>query len=215
MKKLILALVLFLPLLSLTNQTKKTTITMIHKGYTTIYDTTLDYPVMVEWWETKNRDKCDNPIPRKDQFQADPMLPNNTDLMKDYVGSGYDRGHLCPAASNQCSGDEMLKECFYFSNMMPQPHTLNAGSWKTLETLTRNIAIEKDSVHVWCGGVGCVKTFGPHHVAVPEKCWKVIYIKKTKEYMAYIFPNTTDKFDLEKLKVKKEDVEKLTNFKFN
>jgi endonuclease G len=215
MKKLLLFLLLFLPLLSLTTQTKKTTITMIHKGYTTIYDTTLDYPVMVEWWETKNRDKCDNPLPRKDQFQPDPMLPKQTDLMKDYVGSGYDRGHLCPAASNQCSGDEMLKECFYFSNMMPQPHTLNAGSWKTLETLTRTIAIEKDSVHVWCGGVGKIKTFGPHHVAVPEKCWKVIYIKKTKEYMAYIFPNTTEKIDLEKLKVKKEEVEKLTNFKFN
>ena len=32
--------------------------------------------------------------------------------------------------------------------------------------------------------------------------------------MAYIFPNTTEKIDLEKLKVKKEDVEKLTGFTF-
>jgi DNA/RNA endonuclease G (NUC1) len=51
---------------------------------------------------------------------------------------------------------------------------------------------------------------------IPTKCWKVIYIKKTKTYEYYIFNNTPDKpVGLDKWKVKKEEVEKLTGFKFN
>lgn len=190
------------------------TIRLKHTNYTSVYSKSLNYPVLVEWWETKAKDGCPVPLKRKDEFKADPLLPKETDLMKDYVGSGYDRGHMCPAASNLCSGDKVQSECFYFSNMTPQPHTLNAGSWKTLETQTRALAIEKDSVHVWCGSMGKLKTFGTHSVAIPLKCWKVIYIKKTKEFRAYIFPNTSEKIALEKLLVRKEDIEKLTGYKF-
>jgi hypothetical protein len=44
----------------------------------------------------------------------------------------------------------------------------------------------------------------------------VIYIKKTKSYVAYVFPNTNDRISNDEiLKVKKEDVEKLTGFKFD
>jgi len=143
------------------------TIRLKHTNYTAVYSKSLNYPVLVEWWETKAKDGCPVPLKRKDEFKADPLLPKETDLMKDYVGSGYDRGHMCPAASNLCSGDKVQSECFYFSNMTPQPHTLNAGTWKTLETQTRALAIEKDSVHVWCGSVGKLRTFGLHNVAIP------------------------------------------------
>jgi endonuclease G len=211
MKKILLTLGLILSISSYSQDL----VTIKHTNYTTTFSKSLEYPVVVEWWETKSKDACQTPLKRKDQFQADPQLLKESDLMKDYVGSGFDRGHMCPAASNLCNGDVVETECFYFTNMVPQPHTLNAGSWKTLETQTRTIAIDKDSVHVWCGAVGKVKTFGPHNVVVPSKCWKVIYIKKTKEYRAYIFPNTSDKLELEKLKVRKEDVETLTGLKFN
>jgi endonuclease G len=192
------------------------TIRIKHLNYTTLFSTSLKYPLIVEWWETKEKTNCLTPLKRKDQFQSDPELSNESDLMKDYVNSGMDRGHVTPCASNLCGGDKVQTECFYFTNMIPQPHTLNAGSWKTLETLTRNISIKDDSVHIWAGAIGNVKTFGVHNVAIPAKCWKVIYIVKTKEYRAYIFPNTSEKVSsLDEVKVKKEDVEKLTGFKFN
>jgi endonuclease G, mitochondrial len=192
------------------------TVRIKHANYTTVYNKTLKYPVLVEWWETKTNDGCEHPLPRKDQFAPDPTLKSETDLGKDYVGSGYDRGHMCPAASNECMGSQVLTECFYFSNMVAQPHSLNAGDWKTLETLTRDMAIKEDSIHVWAGAVGSTKTFGSHHVAVPSKCWKVIYIVKTKEYQAYIFNNSFDKpIGLPPHKVNVSDVEKLTGFKFN
>ena len=191
------------------------TIRVIHTNYISVFSKSKRYPVLVEWWLTKSKVNCSSPLKRKDNFKPDPKLLKETDIMSDYVNSGFDRGHMCPAADNLCQTQEVQDECFYFSNMVPQPHTLNAGSWKTLETQTRIIATEKDSVHIWCGAVGSLKTFGANKVSVPTKCWKVIYIKKTKEYKSYIFPNTSEKFELEKLEVKKEEVEKLTGFKFN
>ena len=191
---------------------KDTVIILAHTGYTSHYNTGLKYPVKVEWWDTRARLGCTTKFPRKDNFAPDPLLPAETELLDDYVGSGFDRGHMCPAADNQCDS-KLLTECFYFSNMAPQYHSLNAGVWKTLEIRTRELAEQLDSVKVWCGNVGKVSQIG--EVSVPAKCWKVIYIKKTKVWEAYVFENTKEQSKkLDQLKVKLSDVEKLTGFKF-
>jgi len=210
MKQLI---IIFTLGLLVTNVIAQDTIRLKHTNYTAIFSKSKRYPVLVEWWETKAKDKCVNQLPRKDQFAPDPLLPNETNIAKDYIHSGTDRGHMCPAASNECSGDKVLTECFYFSNMAPQYHSLNAGDWKSLETLTRNLAIENDSVHVWAGSVGEAKKIG--EVSVPTQCWKVIYIVKTKQWSAYLFNNDTSKPDgIENNKVSLDIIKKLTNFKF-
>jgi endonuclease G len=189
------------------------TVRLVHKEYTTVFSKSLKYPVLVEWWVTKQKVSCANPIPRKDKFQPDPLLAAETNLEMDYKGSGTDRGHMAPAADNQCSENIAMIECFYFSNMAPQYHSLNAGDWKTLETNTRDLAKAQDSIKVWCGSIGATKKIGK--VSVPTKCWKVIYIKKTKEWKAYIFNNDTSKPNgLADNQVKVQDIEKLTNFKF-
>lgn len=192
------------------------TVRLHHLNYTTVYSKSLRYPVLVEWWETKAKNNCSNPIPRKDQFQADPDLLVYTSITKDYIGSGFDRGHMCPAASNKCMGDLVMTECFYFSNMAPQYHQLNAGDWKSLEEFTRDQSLIIDSIHVWSGNTG---EFSPNkmigRVTVPGLCWKVLYFKKTKEYQAYLFINSKAKpTGLHSHLVELSDVEKLTGFKF-
>ena len=190
-------------------------VTIKHTNYTTIYSKSKKYPVKVEWWITKAKVGCPTPLARKDNFQPDPQNPTITNLGKDYVGSGTDRGHNMPAAENQCQTADVQIECFYMSNMTPQYHSLNAGDWKSVEVLERQIAMQNDSVHVWCGSVGVAKTIGIHKVAVPTQCWKVIYVKKTKEYMAYLFNNTTDKpTGVNSHKVTVADITKLTGYKF-
>ena len=187
-----------------------------HTNYTTHYSKSKMYPVMVEWWLTRSMISCPTPLKRKDNFKPDPKLIKETDISKDYVGSGYDRGHVMPSADNLCQTPQVQDECFYFSNMIPQPHYSNAGPWKKIEALSRELSLKNDSIRVWAGAVGSVKVFGLNKVSVPSKTWKVIYIKKTKSYISYIFPNTNDKiYDVETLKVRKEDVEQLTGFKFN
>jgi endonuclease G len=184
-----------------------------HTNYTSHFSKSKKYPVMVEWWETRAKIGCPNPIPRKDNFKPDPLLPIETDLAKDYVGSGFDRGHLMPAKSNQCQTQSIQDECFYYSNMVAQTHRLNAGDWKSLETMTREWAVKDDSVHIWAGNVGEIKKIGG--TSVPKQCWKVVYYKKSNEWMAFLFENDQSKPDgIYNNKVDLVDIEKLTGFKF-
>jgi DNA/RNA endonuclease G (NUC1) len=120
---------------------------------------------------------------------------------------------MMPAADNLCQTPQIQDECFYFSNMSAQYHSLNAGDWKSLETLTRQLASEQDSIKVWCGNIGEIKKIGV--ISVPKQCWKVIYIKKTKIFKAYLFDNTITKPDgLENNLVKLTVIKKLTKYKF-
>jgi DNA/RNA endonuclease G (NUC1) len=97
--------------------------------------------------------------------------------------------------------------------MAAQTHRLNAGDWKSLETLTRDIAVKEDSVHIWAGNVGVVRHIGK--VAVPKQCWKVVYVKKSNEWMAFLFENDQSKPDgINNNRVDLIDIEKLTGLKF-
>ena len=186
-----------------------------HTNYTSHYSKSKKYPVMVEWWVTRAKVGCPTPMARKDNFKPDPLLPKETNLGADYVGSGTDRGHMMPAAENLCQTAEIQNESFYYSNMAAQYHSLNAGDWKSVETMEREWAKKDDSVHVWCGNIGVAKTIGEGKVAVPKQCWKVLYFVKTKEWMAFLFDNNTSKPDgIHNNLVDKSDIEKLINFKF-
>jgi len=187
-------------------------ITLKHKAYTTYYSKSKHYPVKVEWWITKSSLTCPVKVKRGDKFIPDPLLPAETNLQADYTGAGFDRGHNMPAADASC--DQVANdESFYFSNMTAQYPSLNRGDWKTLEMLSRELALKDDSIKVWCGSIGIANKIGT--TSVPTKCWKVIYTKKTKEYIAFIFDNNTTKADgINNNKVSVADVEKLTGFKF-
>ena len=206
-------LVLIPLLFTLVSGMAQDVVVLTHTNYTTHFSKSKKYPVMVEWWETRAKIGCSTPLARKDNFKPDPKLPNETNIGNDYVNSGYDRGHLMPAKSNQCQTPAVQDECFYYSNMAAQTHRLNAGDWKSLETLTREVAVKEDSVHIWAGNVGELKKIGS--TSVPTKCWKVVHFKTSNEWMAFIFDNDESKPDgIYNNKVDLIDVEKLTGFKF-
>ena len=50
---------------------------------------------------------------RTDDFRADPLVSTGSASLDDYKGSGYDRGHLCPAADMTLNHTSM-SESFYF-----------------------------------------------------------------------------------------------------
>jgi len=204
-------LLLLLLLLSV-NVFAQDTITINHKAYSTTFSKSKHYPVKVEWWITKNSLVCDNKVKRGDKFIPDPKLSDETNLQQYYAGSGFDRGHNFPSADASC--DQVAnEESFYFSNMTAQYPALNRGDWKLLEMFTRELVHKNDSIKVWCGSVGEDKKIGT--ISVPKQCWKVIYVKKTNEWLAYLFDNDTSKADgLENNKVNIQKIEKLTGFKF-
>ena len=189
------------------------TVRVKHTNYITVFSKSKKYPVVVEWWVTKDMVTCPTPLKRKDNFKPDPKLFQYTDLSKDYVGSGFDRGHMMPAADNLCQTQQVQDECFYFSNMAAQYHSLNAGDWKSLETFVREEAKKSDSIRVWCGNIGEIKKIGS--VSVPKYCWKVIYIKKENIWKSFLFENNTSKPDgFQNNEVEISEIEKMTGLKF-
>ena len=214
MKKFLYSIaVILLSLLFVSSSQIQDQVVLKHTNYTSLFSKSKKYPVMVEWWVTKSMVSCPTPLKRKDNFKPDPLLPEHTNIAKDYVGSGYDRGHMMPAADNLCQTQLIQDESFYFSNMSAQTHRLNAGDWKSLETFTREESKIKDSIHVWAGNVGEIKKIGS--VSVPKYCWKVIHIKKENKWVAYLFENNTSNPDgFKNNEVTIKDTTSLTGFTF-
>jgi endonuclease G len=186
-----------------------------HTNYTSHFSISKRYPVIVEYYLTKAMVTCPVPLKRKDAFKPDPLLPAATNTLKDYVGSGTDRGHMMPAANNLCQSQIIQDECFYMSNMAAQYHTLNAGDWKAVETMERKLAAENGDLKIWTGNIGELKKIGT--VSVPAKCWKVIYVKSTKKWLAYLFDNNTstaNKDGIVNNAVDKEVITLMTGIKF-
>ena len=205
--------IVLLSLLFVSSTQNTNEVVLKHTNYTSTFSISKKYPVMVEWWVTKAMVSCPKPLKRKDNFKADPLLPEHTNLSQDYVSSGYDRGHMMPAADNLCQTQLVQDESFYFSNMSAQTPQLNRGDWKSLETFTREESKIKDSIHVWVGNVGEIKKIG--RVSVPKYCWKVIHIKKENRWVAYLFENNTSNPDgFKNNEVTIKDITSLTGFTF-
>ena len=182
-----------------------------HTNYTTHFSKSKRYPVLVQWETTKAMVGCPTPLKRKDNFKPDPQLVDETNIAFYYLKSGYDRGHVMPAADNLCQTQAIQDECFYFSNMIPQTHRLNAGDWKSLETATRNWAMISAKVKVWSGAIGEQKKIGL--VSIPTQCWKVVNI--ANKWTAYLFNNDLSPADgFQNNEVPLSQIEKLTGFKF-
>jgi endonuclease G len=205
---------LILCVILLTSFQYSDTVFVSHTNFKTTFSKSYRYPIVVEWWLTNEMINCVNPIKRKDSFKSDPKISKYTNLSKYYRNSGYDRGHMMPAADNLCQTKEIQEECFYFSNISPQNKKLNGGDWKSLEQKIRKYSLEYDSIHVWSGNIGQIEKIGI--VSVPKYCWKVIHIKSQNIKMAYIFKNdeiNTNGIDDNSINI--EVIERLTNIKFN
>lgn len=58
---------------------------------------------------------------------------------KDYVNNEWDKGHMAPAASLNCSKD-MMYESFSYVNCALQQERLNRGVWRFLEDRERKLS---------------------------------------------------------------------------
>ena len=144
-------------------------------GYTASYNKATKLPNWVAWHLTA--DRTTGPAKRSGvDFQADMDVPAPRAEDSDYYGSGYDRGHMCPAADNKYS-EKAMEESFLFTNMCPQNGNLNRGDWNEMEQACRRWAKEYGGVYVVCGPIlykGKHKTIGKNKVVVPEAFFKVV-----------------------------------------
>ena len=155
-------------------------------------------------------------VDRTDKFKADPKILK-TDNSKDYLKSGYDRGHLAPSADMTFSEITML-ESFYFSNMSPQNPSFNRGVWSKLEDQTRDWAKLYDSIYIVVGPIleDSLATIGIHKIPVPKRYYKVILDnhKHHEKMIAFVIENKESKLTLQKFVVSVDHLETLTGIDF-
>ena len=113
---------------------------------------------------------------RNDNFREDAEVTvGSRATLSDYSGSGYDRGHLAPAATVDFSYNAM-DESFLLSNIAPQLPDFNRNGWADLEQYVRDCTVEKGELYVITGPIftsASVPTIG-NGVAVPDAYYKVI-----------------------------------------
>ena len=96
----------------------------------------------------------------------------------DYIGSGYDRGHMEPSADQTATDDENART-FFLTNFLPQKHGLNAGPWEDLENELRDSVKAGREAYIIAGGIftngtglGTVNNAGK--IAIPDSTWKIV-----------------------------------------
>lgn len=157
-------------------------------------------------------------IKRTEDFREDPRILTRSAQLEDYKGSGYDRGHLAPAADMGWSKDAM-SESFYMSNMSPQAPDCNRGIWLQLEKKVREFAVAEKEIFVVSGPIfekgKKIRTIGKNKVSIPHAYYKVVYDLTAPEKMiAFIIPNAGGKKKLQRYAVSVKDVEDKTGLTF-
>lgn len=205
---------LYIPKLEIP-KTKNSEKIISHTGYSLLYNEKYKQANWVAYELTK--EETNKIFERSNKFSSDPKVNAINAFDKDYKASGYDRGHLAPAADMGWSATTMT-ESFYYSNVSPQLPRFNRGIWKKLEELVRTWAIENKSVYVVTGPIFSkgLPTIGYNKIAVPNYYYKVIldYKKPNIKGIGFILPNESSKSALQNYAVSIDSVEKVTGLDF-
>lgn len=145
------------------------------KGYAVGFDMRHRQPRWVSYRLTRKEVLDGINARRSDDFREDPLLPPGTVTLDDYRRSGYDRGHIAPAADMGWDAQAM-SESFYLSNMSPQNPDFNRGIWMHLESWVRKEAVKHGSVVVVSGCIfgNSTNRIGRSGVTVPEGYFKAV-----------------------------------------
>lgn len=186
-----------------------------HIGYTLSYNEKHEQAEWVAYELTA--EETQKAYERSNKFRPDPDVATQSSDNEDYKGSGYDRGHLAPAADMSWSR-ETMQESFYYSNMSPQVPAFNRGIWKQLEEQVREWARSNRSLYVVTGPVleEGLPTIGHDKVSVPRFYYKVLldYTEPDIKGIGFIIPNEASKLPLSTYAVSIDEVEKATHIDF-
>ena len=186
-----------------------------HLGYSLSYNEQHEQPNWVGYELTIEELK--GMVKRKNDFRTDPDIKTHSATLLDYRGSGYDRGHLAPAADMRWSPTAM-SESFFMSNMSPQNPSFNRGIWKKLENKIRDWVINDLTIYVVTGGVliDSLDVIGENQVSIPNYYYKVVldYTKPVIKGIGFILPNERSNLSLMNFAVSIDSVEIFTGIDF-
>ena len=173
-----------------------------HQPNATIYELTAD--------ETEGNQ------PRANNFIHDENVKGCAHAW-DYSNSGYDRGHMTPAADMKWDA-EAMQQSFFMTNICPQNPGLNSNGWSRLEKKIRSWAKRDSSLIVATGPIpgATLGSIGKEvTVPVPEAFFKVVYAPRHARAIAFIYANNAQcNSKMRKYAVTVRQVEQLTGLNF-
>lgn len=185
-------------------------------GYVASYNKTTLLPNWVAWHLTAERTEESAKRSGVD-FAEDTEVPEPRATDWDYYNSGYDRGHMCPAADNKWS-KKAMEESFLFTNMCPQNGNLNRGDWNEMEMACRKWAKKYGDLYIVCGPIlykGKHKTIGKNKVVVPEAFFKVVLrTGDNPQAIGFIYKNTSGNRPKDSYVNTVDEVERITGIDF-
>jgi endonuclease G len=162
---------------------------LMEKSYYALsYNNTKGTPNWVSWRLVKEDigDASREGLP----FLPDDDLPGGFKkiVTREYVGSGFDRGHMCPAG-DRSSDMESLKATFVMTNLVPQSPDNNRKGWEQFESYCRSLVKEDEGKELYIvsgphgeGGTGekgfkrGIPDDANPRIVVPDHTWKVVMV---------------------------------------
>ena len=186
-----------------------------HSYYTLSYNETHEQANWVGYILDINTSKTK--IPRTNNFNSDQKIKTKSATSSDYIKSGYDRGHLAPAADMNFNLIAM-KESFLMSNISPQNPSFNRGIWKKLENLVRAWSQDEGKLYITTGPIfkNSDTFIGKNKVTVPSSFYKVILVEKGHKSKAigFLLPNAKSDKSLEYFSMNINQIEEITGIDF-
>lgn len=155
--------------------------------YALLYDRTTNTPAWASW--QLNASWLGNLS--RPEFTPDPEIPTGwfTVTPRSYTGSGFDRGHIVPAADRNRTPEDSAA-VFYMTNIAPQAPDNNRGPWEQLESYCRTLVRSGKELYIIAGptgqgGVGSVgakEAIAAHQesannkITVPAAFWKIVVV---------------------------------------
>ena len=167
-------------------------------------------------WELLGSE-TDGPVKRSNKFREDPDV-EGCPTPADYRHSGFDRGHLCPAADQKWS-EKAMDDCFILTNIAPQNNSLNTGAWNTLEGKERQWAKRDSAIIIVAGPIyepADTKRIGTTGVRVPGAFFKMLaapYAEKPRG-IAFVYPNMASPGNMENYAMSIRELEQIIGYDF-
>lgn len=185
------------------------------KGYIVSYNKSTLIPNWVGWNLTCNH--TDGEYPRDNNYYEDEGVPSPRATNEDYIGSGWSRGHMCPAGDNKWDREAMM-ESNLLTNICPQDRSLNSGLWNKIEQDCRKWAKKYGEVYIVCGPILFNKehqTIGKNKIVVPEAFYKVVLRMKPKpKAIGFVVRNNNGAKKRDQYINSVDEVERITGIDF-
>ncbi|MDB2607027.1 DNA/RNA non-specific endonuclease, partial [Zobellia sp.] len=150
-------------------------------------------------------------------FIEDPKVRTKSADWRNYKGSGYDRGHLCPAGDRRFT-KQAYDETFYTSNISPQDREFNAGIWNELEMQVRMWAKQYGEIFVVTAGVleRGLEEIGEEDVDVPRYYYKIVARGSgdNLKILGFLMEGKQSSKSLKQFSVSVDEIEKRTGIDF-